>query len=186
MPSHFTAKQIDLVKIEKKLADKLTDRELFSAIVNSPFDYPYATGLLSLGIIVLLLVDKQKRVINRVALSNTEPAEGTLAMTAKRFEDIAIPLNYKGNIIAEAIRTGQPQQTKDWPNLFAPALTPEEARFNQAGGAISYSAVYPLNARDGGAIIFSYHQYPSSLDPAYHQFMQAYAELVSRALRSLG
>lgn len=144
-------------------------------------------ALLHLGIIVLLLADKSDGLVHRVALSNTELAKGTTDISVKRFEDIKIPLDHPENIISKAIRSGRPQLTTDWQYLFTPVLTPEEARFNQAGGAIACSAVYPLIADnwDGGALIFSYYQYPELLGPAQRQFMKTYSALAASRLSTI-
>lgn len=169
--------------LQQHLGPKSTRQELYRAIVDSPFEYKVETALLHLGIVVLLLVDPETGLINRIALSNTELAKGTTDISMKRFEDIKIPLNYPDNIIAKAIRTGKPQLTTDWKYLFAPALTPEEARFNQAGGAIACSAVYPLlGVPHGGAMIFSYYQYPEKLGPDQRKFMKSYSNNVAAAL----
>ena len=140
------------------------------------------TALLFLGIVVLLKVNKKAGMIDRVALSNTELAKHTIDVSFKEFNDIKIPLADTKNIIAKAIRTGKPQSTTDWQFLFAPVLTPEQARLNQASGGIAYSAVYPLKAGDGGALIFSYFQYQSKIGVPQQEFMQAYAELVDEKM----
>lgn len=175
----------DYNTITQKLAAAPDKRQLFRAIVDTPFEYKVESALLYLGIVVLLLVNKRTGMIDRVALSNTELAKGTVDMSVKRFEDIKIPVTFTRNIIAKAIHTGRPQRTTDWRYLFEPALTPQEARFNQAGGAIACSVVYPLiDTLDGGALIFSYYQYPDKIGSAQRAFMQAYTSIVATALRS--
>lgn len=158
---------------------------LFQTIVNAPFTHRVEMTHLSLGIIVLLLADKQEGQIHRVALSSTEMAVGTQDVSVKRFEDIKIPLHHSSNIIAEVIRTQQPQRTVDWQYLFTPALSPEEARLNQAGGAIACSVVYPLQGvGDGGALIYSYYQYPEYIGAPQETFMANYTALVADRLRA--
>lgn len=177
MVSHF-----DYGRLQQRLS-QAPPQQLYRAIVDAPFDQKVEVALLHLGIVVLLLADAKTGMINRVALSDTELAKGTTDISVKRFEDIKIPLDYPENIIAKAIRTGKPQLTTDWQYLFAPALTPEEARFNQAGGAIACSAVYPLSGvGDGGALIFSYYQYPEKLGSAQRHFMRTYSGMVTAAL----
>jgi hypothetical protein len=167
------------------LAVAKKDSELFEAIVNAPFHDRRRAALLGLGIVVLLLVNKKKRAIERIALSNTELAEGAVKVSVKPFKEIVIPLGYKGNFIAEAIRSGRYQQTNDWQYLFVPDLTPEEARLNQAGAGIGCSFVYPLiGARYGGALIFSYYLTLDKIEPAHRDFMFRYSKLVSEALRA--
>jgi hypothetical protein len=169
-------------QLEKFLTLASTDTKLYKEIVNAPFHDKFMTTRLGLGIVVLLLVDKKHKTINRIALSDTDPAKGAVQMSAKRFEEIRIPCNDVQNIIAKAIRTGKFQKTDDWQYLFTPELTPEQSRFNQAGAGIDGSVVYPLQARDGGAIIFSYYQLLSKLNTAPYKFMEAYSLLVSQAL----
>jgi hypothetical protein len=172
-----------LGELKKILESAKGDDQLFDAVVNAPFHDKLRTTMLGLGICVLLLVNKKERTIDRIALSKTELAKGTTDITVKPFKAIKIPLAYKGNFIAEAIRSGRYQQTSDWQYLFAPDLTPEEARLNQAGGGIACSFVYPLvNARDGGAMIFSFYIHLDKIGLEHRNFMDKYARLVSKAL----
>ncbi|HSX33374.1 MAG TPA: hypothetical protein VLF91_03500 [Candidatus Saccharimonadales bacterium] len=170
---------------QRELTDLLagtTGKErLFRAAVNAPFQNKVEAARMYLGIVVLLVVDS-KGVIHRVALSNTELAKGTTSVSVKKFEDIKVPLEDADNVVACAIRTGTPQATADWHYLFTPALTAEEARFNQAAGAIAYSAVYPLPGKRGGALIFSYYQYPERIGRVQKRFMAFYSQLVSQHL----
>lgn len=160
------------------------DTELFEAIVNAPFHDIVRATQIDLGIIVLLLVSKEDRMIDRVSLSNTEPAAGTVRMSERPFHEIRIPLDHPDNAIARAIGTGKPQVVTDWKYLFMPALGPRAARFNQAGGGIECSSVYPLKSRDGGALIFSFYQVHNNIDEAHEKFMQTYAALVDARLRA--
>jgi len=172
-------------RLRSILASRHSDRELYAAIVNTPFAYKVETTRLSLGIIVLLLANKADGQIHRIALSATELANNTQDMSVKRFEDIKIPIDYDRNAIAQVIRTQQPKRVTDWQYLFAPALTPAEARLNQAGGAIGCSVVYPLKGvGDGGALIFSYYQYPEHIATEHEAFMQTYSDIVAESLRA--
>jgi hypothetical protein len=171
-------------RLQDRLSQIQDKAELYNAVVNMPFEHPLEAAQLHLGIIVLLLANTKTGMIDRVALSNTELAQGTLSMSVKPFKAIKIPLGYEGNAIAGAIKTNKPQEVADWQYLFAPALSPDEARLNQAGGAIAFSAIYPLNnVGDGGALIFSYYQYPENIHKAHHEFMQEYTAIVSDCLR---
>lgn len=171
------------VKLEKTLGSASKGSKLYQQIVNAPFKHTAWMTQLSLGIIVLLLVDKKTGQINRVALSETESAKGAVDYSVKEFKQIKIPLGYEQNIIATAIRTGRPQQTADWQYLFTPDLTAEEARFNQAGAGIGCSCVYPFDdGNDGGALIFSYYQTPEHLTLYHEKFMTAYSAMTGRSL----
>lgn len=158
------------------------DQELFHQVVNTPFTLKVDAAFLFLGIVVLLIVNEKTGLIDRVALSNTELAENTTRVSYVPFEQIKIPLDEPDNIIAKAVRSGKPQDTTDWKFLFTPALTPEQARINQASAGIAYSAVYPFQARGGGALIFSYYQYASEIGEPQRRFMKEYIKLVDKKL----
>jgi len=158
------------------------DDQLFNMIVNAPFGNPLPPAFIFLGIIVLLQVDKKSKTIDRVALSETDLARSTTEVSVVPFHDIKIPLDHYENVIAHAIAAGEPSDTTDWKFLFDPALPAEQARINQASAGIAYSAVYPLTARDGGALIYSYFQYQSDIGVRQVEFMQKYTELVDAAL----
>src|SRR4051812_5244626 len=85
--------------------------ELFEAIVNSPFANRQVSTSLGLGFLSFVLVNKKTRTINRISISNTDTAQGAIDITIKPFHELIIPLNYKGNCVAEAIRSGRYQQT---------------------------------------------------------------------------
>jgi hypothetical protein len=185
MKSSAKPETIDYAALRNMLQNAETEEQLLKVIVNAPFVYKVETTLMSLGIIVLLLVNKSTGTIDRIAISDNELAKRTKHRSAKRFEDIKIPLGHPDNIIAKAIADGVPQGTSDWQYMFVPELSPQDARFNQIEGGIGYSAVYPLvGARDGGAMIFSYFQYPERIHTVQEQFMQRYSELVTEFLRT--
>src|SRR5581483_5454775 len=123
---------VDYEYLRTDIAPAATDKQLFQAIVNAPFKHKVQSAFLFLGIIVLLQVNKKTGMIDRVALSDTELAHQTTTVSVVPFEDIKIPINAPGNIIAKAIKTGKSQDTTDWSFLFEPALSSEQARINQA------------------------------------------------------
>jgi len=170
--------------IQKLLSADQSDEHLFGAIVNAPFHNKLHTTTLDLGIVVLLMVNKKTKNIDRVALSDTEPARWAVKMTPVPFKEIRIPVDDPDNIIAKAIKSGKHQKTSDWKYLFTPALAPEAARFNQAGAGIACSYVYPLlDARDGGALIFSFYQPMETINIRHQHFMSSYADIAAQALK---
>lgn len=171
-----------LKQLDRILRAADSDAALFEAIVNAPFHKPIKAAELDLGIVVLLQVNKSAKTIDRVALSDTEAAIGTVKMSEKPFKEIRIPLGHPENAIAQAIATSAPKFVSDWKYLFIPAMDAEAARFNQAGGGIEFSVVFPLRARDGGALIFSYYQIDKNISQGHHTFMQAYVKLVEKLL----
>jgi hypothetical protein len=171
-------------QLRERLNAAKNDHQLFETIVNAPFTDRRRAALLGLGLLGFLLVDKKTRTIDRMAISDTNLARGAVRMSVTPFKNIKIPLNYKGNFIAEAIRSERYQQTSDWQYLFAPELTPEEARLNQAGAGIACSFVYPLTyARAGGALVFSYYLPIDKIEREHHDFMRTYTKLVTASLK---
>lgn len=169
-------------QLKEELQRVRNSQALYETIVNAPFKDKLKASLLGLGIIVFLLVNDATQTIDRVALSKTEPAKGAVRMSVKPFKDITIPMKANENIIVQAIKTGNYTETDDWQYLFLPALTQEEARFNQAGAGIGYSAVYPLDGKRKGALIFSHFYTPDKIGKAQHTFMDTYAKLVANVL----
>jgi hypothetical protein len=160
-----------------------SDKELFETIVNGPFTDRRRSALLGLGILSLLLVDKKTKTIRRVAVSDTDFARGAARMASKPYKDIQIPLGYKGNFVAEAVRSERYQQTSDWRYLFAPDISPEEARLNQASAGIACSFIYPLGyARAGGALVFSYYLPVDKIERDHRDFMRTYSKMVTNSL----
>jgi hypothetical protein len=171
---------VNYKKLAKKLEDAKTVDQKYKYIVDLPFEYHVYMALMFLGIIVLLLIDEDKQTINRIALSDTKAARDTKYVSVKDFHDIKIPLNTPKNVIAKAVRTGKPQNTDDWKELFSPALSAEQARLNQASGGIAFSAVYPVAGKtQKGALIFSYYQYPENIGDEQIKFMKSYSQLVA-------
>jgi hypothetical protein len=169
--------------LEKLLSSMQSDKELFEMIVNGPFHNKLHTTHLDLGIVVLLLVDKNGKTLNRIALSDTEPARWAVKMTPVAFHDIKIPLTDKTNILVQAVKTGKPRKTSDWKFLFTPILSPEAARFNQAGAGIACSYAYPLiGARNGGTLIFSFYQPLDHIQVKHLDFMEKYSQKAAKAL----
>lgn len=171
--------------LEHLLSSTTSDKELFEMIVNAPFHNKLHTTNFDLGVVVLLLVDKRSKTIDRVAFSDTEPARWAIKMTPVAFTEIKIPLDNKVNILPVAIKTNKPQKITDWKFLFTPVLSAESARFNQAGAGIACSYIYPMvNARDGGALIFSFYQPDENIQLKHQKFMEKYSKIASKALSS--
>jgi hypothetical protein len=175
---------IPISEIRSALASA-DSKTLATAIVNAPFKYRADMVLMGIGIVVLLIADKKCGQIHRIALSNTDLAAGTTRISSKKFEEIKVPIDDKQNIIAKTIRTQEPQMTDDWKYLFTPALSPDQARLNQAGGGIACSYVYPLSFNgESGALIFSFFKGPEQIGRTETDFMAGYSAAVSEKLEN--
>jgi hypothetical protein len=170
-------------EINKILDSSKNDTELFEAIVNCPFHDKRRTTVLGLGFITFLLSNKKTGNIDRIKKTENELANRGGSISMKSFESIKVPLSYRGNIIAEAIRSGRYQQTNDWAYILSPDLNPVESRLNQANSGISCSFVYPFYGRDGGALIFHYFVTVDKITTEHRNFMHRYTKMVERALK---
>jgi hypothetical protein len=175
---------LDFIKLQLALQMPKDDKALFDAIVNAPFEQKLQTTLMYLGIIVFLLADRTNKTINRITLSDTDMSKNALTVSTIPFHKIRIPFSASNNIIIQSLRHNKPQDTTDWKFLFEPALDAAAARFNQASAGIAYSAVYPVAARDGGALIYSYFQYRQAIGKPQYDFMDKYSKLVDEQLRA--
>jgi hypothetical protein len=173
---------MDYDKLKKALTAAKDDPGLFRVIVNAPFDQKLEAAFMFLGILVLLLVNKETGTINRIVMSDNEMTDNINKVSVVPFKKIMIPFGDKDNIIARALATGIPQDTTDWRFIYSPVLNPVQAHINQASSGISYSAVYPLEVRDGGALIFSYYQDSGHVGNKQLEFMKKYTKLVANVL----
>lgn len=166
------------------LAKSTNDEQLFEAIANAPFHDKLQTTNLDLGMIVFVLVNKAEQTIDRISYSHTSPAHDAIKASPKTFQEIKLPLNNKVNVTCRAIQTDEPQMTSDWRYLFTPVISADAARLNQAEAGMGCSFIYPLiNARDGGALIFSFYQTLDMIGPEHHEFMKTYTKLASGHLQ---
>lgn len=172
-------------ELKSSFPDTQDRNKLYRHIVNAPFSDKLLVTSIDLGIAVLLLADLKNNTLDRVALSDTELAQGAVKVSAKPFHDIKIPLNTERNIIVQSIKTGEYRITEDWQYLFTPALTSEEARLNQAGASIECSLVWPLDIKNGGAMIFSFYQPQAYITEEHLSFARRYTEIVSEKLNQL-
>lgn len=170
---------------QQLLSSQSSRLAMMKKIVNLPFSDKLLVTTIDLGIIVLLQVDNQTNVIERIALSETDLARGAVSVSAKPFNKILIPLDDPNNVISKSINERRPYIVEDWYFLFTPALTAEEARRNQSAASIECSIVYPLR-NNTAAMIFSFYQPSNYVGELHKSFVRAYSRLVSDSLDAAG
>lgn len=170
--------------LKEQLLKAPTLQDKYDVVVNTPFIDAYESTKLDLGIVVLLLVNRKDKTIDRIALSDTEPAQGAVNISTVPFAKIRIPLKHKTNAIAQAVATKERQVVADWKFLFVPAMDEVSARHNQSGAGIGSSLVYPLIEKNKGfgAMIFSFFQPPFNLRKRHFNFAETYSQAVADAL----
>ena len=145
-------------------------------------------GYLDLGyrIIVLSLLDEDKKVLRRISLSQTAEAERALKASAVPFHDIEIPLDCSDNFMVKAIAQNKPYITHNWTDLFKPVLKPEQAFENQTASGIKTSIVYPVVVRDKpiGVLIFSMVKSENEMTDDEKNLILGFTEIVGLAVQN--
>lgn len=172
-------------ELSEILASAQTDESLFKVIVDAPFLNKKMSVPMGLALMVLVMINTKTETLDRISLSDTESAHGAVNYSVKAFKDINVPLTAKDNMYVSVAELGKWQHTDDWKDTFTPILSPEEARFNQAGAAVGSTVVYPLSARDKGALSFSYFKPLRDINEVQHVFMRTYSGMVDDALNRI-
>jgi hypothetical protein len=174
-----------ILSLETALQNARTKSEFLKQIVNAPFHDRLRMTNYGIGIVVFLQTNHKTNTVDRLALSDTDPAKGAVRMSAKEFKEIKIPRDHTENIIVKALDTNKPQYTSDWKYLFTPELSAKDARFNQAGAGIDCSFVYPIiDQKNEAALIFSYFEPFREISHEQREFMAGYAKLVGRYIKN--
>ncbi len=108
-------------------------------------------------VIVLTLVDQEKKGLRRIAISNTEAAGKFLQATPIPFNSIVIPFSAAENLSIKAINERKMFTTQNVSDVLEPALSKEWVdKFQQTLG-IKTSMVFPIIAKEKvlGSLIFS-------------------------------
>lgn len=174
-----------LWKLEKIILNTLDYNEVVQRICDgllTELDY------LKLGyrIIVLTLIDHDKKVLKRISLSQTEEAAKAQSASAIPFHQIDIPLDAKDNLLIKTIETGQPHFTHHWPDIFRPTLTDEQAIANQTAANIKTSMLYPVfvNQKVIGAVIFSLIREDADISQEEKDLIFGFCDIVGLAVQN--
>jgi hypothetical protein len=159
-------------RLHELLSKPRTAHALFEMVVLAPFHQKIVSAYLGLGVVILLLVDEPHDTINSVAVSKTDAAKDTA---------VHLPLGHHRNAIVKAVVERAPQQITDWSLAFAPELTTQEARMNQAETGTECSVIFPIirNNRVRGALLFGYLEPPEQIGTNQYDFMTRYSQLVA-------
>ena len=174
-----------LWRLLKIILETLDYEKVVQRIVDSLLD---ELGYLKLGyrIVVLTLVDEEKKVLKRISLSQTEEAERALKASVIPFHQIEIPLNNNDNLLIKVLNGKKPQVTRFWPDMFIPALTEEQALNNQKAAGIHTSMVYPVILKDKaiGVMIFSMVKDEKAVSEAEVDLIRGFTDLVAIAVQN--
>jgi signal transduction histidine kinase len=145
-----------LWKVERIILDAIDFKQLTNKVVNIILT---ELNYLELGyqIIVLTLLDTNKKYIKRIAISKTEASEKALQETPIPFKQITIPHSTRDNLLVRTIKEKKVYFTHDLSDVLYPAGNRDEWRRIQQVCQIKTSMVFPVVVRDEaiGAMIFS-------------------------------
>lgn len=171
--------------LEKIILDSLDFKEVTQQICDALL---HRLGYLELGyrIIVLTLVDEEKGVLKRVALSQTKEAKQAQEASAVPFHQIDIPLDAKDNLLIKTIDNKAPHITHYWPEIFTPVLTKEEALANQKASGIQTSLLYPVLVKGKaiGAVIFSMVKHETEVNEDEKDLITGFSDIIGLAVQN--
>ena len=143
-------------------------------------------GYLNYGyqVIVLTLLDEEKKVLKRIAISETESAKKFLKASPIPFQNIEIPLTSNENLSVKAIQDKQIKVTDKVADVLYPALTREWVEDFQKQLGIKTSIVFPVTAKEKvlGALIFSLNKERSLMKPEEWTILESFVGSVGIAL----
>src|SRR5258708_7779112 len=153
-----------LWRLEKLILDTLNFNDVVQKIVDATIvelDY------LKLGyeIIVLCLIDEDKKVLRRISLSQTKTAQRALKTMPIPFHDINIPLSASENFLIRSIKEKKPLISKNWTEILGPVYSDEDAVLLQKNLGIKTSMIFPViyGNKAIGTMIFSVNKNASEV-----------------------
>lgn len=129
-------------KIDKLLLQKSDLSGVMQNLANFlPSELNFATS-------VIVLYDDNKKVLRRVAASNTKEAAQAIKALSIPFTEIAIPIDEPKNLIARAIRERKEFVTSNVYDVFVPVLSQEESAKIQQIMSTKSTIIYPIYVED--------------------------------------
>lgn len=109
---------------------------------------------------VLGLIDEEKGVLKRVAMSNTPTGLKAKQLLPIPYEQVGIPLNFDSNFTIKAIKTNQVQVTNSLFSVLAPAIDEPTCQKIQLESGLKTFIIYPVSVRGQvrGMMIMSFRK----------------------------
>lgn len=152
--------------------------EMARNIANAiPKHLGYETG-------VLAVINDKKKVLERVAISETSGGIAALKTLEIPFSNIVIPLSAKDNISIKAIETKKTQYTTDLYDILRPALSKKNCQIVQDSMGTKFSIINPLSARGKiiGVFIISLSKTAVELTEYERELIHRFSEGVGIAI----
>jgi len=174
-----------LWRIDRVILDTLDFKELTKEVVNvvlKELDY------LKLGyqIIVLTLLNKKKKTVERVSISKTKAAATALEETPIPFKEIVIPLKEKENLLVKAVKNKKIYFTHDLSDVLYPEANRRVWRKIQKACNIKTSMIYPIVVRGKsiGAMIFSLSKGANKISKYEKEILAGFTNAVGIAVEN--
>lgn len=170
-------------KIEKAVLETINFEDATKQVVNIILT---ELGYVQHGyeVIVLSLLEEDKKVLRRIAISNTQSAEKFLHATPIPFKDIIIPLDASENLSVRAINERKRFVTGEVSDVLLPALSHEWVDSFQKTLGIKTTIVFPIIAKDKplGSLIFSLSKEQNLISDEEWSVLDSYVGAVGIAL----
>lgn len=133
---------------------------------------------------VLALIDEERNVLKRVAMSNTQTGLQAKKHLPIPYERLEISLAYENNLSVKAAKDGQMYITHDLYDVFVPAFDRELSKKIQQTVNINTSFIYPVKARGKtiGVMIVSVSRMESQVSSYERETMEDLVDVVGIAL----
>lgn len=172
-------------RLEKVILDTLHLEDVVQKTVDTAFS---ELGFLKLGykIMVLSLVDEEKKVLRRIAISQTEEAKKAISESPVPFKEIAIPLAADSNICVQVLKQNKEKSTHKWADVLSPPLEAKLVNAIQKKVGIKSSVVYPVNVKGKtiGVMIFSLSKELSKISSVEKDFISSFPDIVGLAINT--
>jgi signal transduction histidine kinase len=174
-----------LWNVQKIIFETLDFNQVVQKIVDSIL---VNLGYLQLGykIMVLILYDKDKNILKRVSISQTEEAKKALSVSPLPFSTINIPMESKNNICVKVFNEQKPAFTTHWPDILSPAFKDEDALAIQKIVGIHTSLIYPIISKNEslGVLIFSMVKAESEVSEEERNLIAGFSDIVGLAVQN--
>ena len=174
-----------LWRLQKFIFDNLDFEDVVQRTVDSMLS---ELGYMKLGyrIVVLALIDKNKKNLKRIAISQTLEAQQALRATPIPFQEIKIPLSAKDNLCIKVLKSKKYAITDTWPDILTPPFSTEQAKGIQELIGIKESFVCPVTAKNKvlGIMIFSLIKPASQISAEEKDLILTFTEIVGLAVQN--
>jgi len=137
-------------------------------------------------IIVLALANKQKGILERISLSQTEEAAKALAMTDIRFKEMNIPFEETENHMIKTLNTMKPHIISDWHQILRPVVTAHKAQIMQDAAGIKASMLYPIVVKEEaiGVVVFSMTRSEKEVSEDEIDLIKGFCEIIGLSVQN--